>query len=199
MQPSPESAAPPRRSNRALWLLLAVCVSPVIASYFFYYVMPPAGRTNYGELVEPQRPLPALELRQLDGAPFDAERWRGKWLMLVAGGGDCDAECVQRLYAMRQVRATTGKDRDRIERAWLITDAAPLSTVLMREYDGTHLLRAQPQQVAAWLAADPQARFGERIWLVDPLGNLMLSWPANADPNRMKKDVAKLLKASRVG
>lgn len=199
MSARPESAAAPRRSYRPLWLLLAVCIAPVIASYYFYYVEPPAGRTNYGELMVPQRPLPALQLTQLDGQPFDLERWRGKWVMLVVGGGDCDAECVQRLYAMRQVRTTTGKDRDRIERAWLITDAAPLSTVLMREYDGTHLARAQAPQLSAWLPVEPDGRVSEHIWLIDPLGNLMMRWPRDADPNRMKKDVARLLKASRVG
>lgn len=201
MQASSEIPAAPRRSHRALWLLLLVCVAPVLASYFFYYLMPPAGRTNYGELIEPQRPLPALTLHQLDGQAFDRARWSGKWVMLVTGGGACDAACEQRLYAMRQVRATTGKDRDRIERVWLVTDSAPLSTVLMREHDGTHLLRAQPQELANWLAlpADAPAPAADHIWLIDPLGNLMLRWPRDADPNRMKKDIAKLLKASRVG
>ncbi|MEG2155568.1 MAG: cytochrome C oxidase subunit I [Burkholderiaceae bacterium] len=200
MQASTE-LKPPRWRNGKLWLVLAVCLAPAIASYFMYYALPPAGRTNYGELVEPQRPLPALSLNHLDGKAFDAERLRGKWVMVQVDGGDCDADCVAKLYSMRQVRTTTGKDRDRIERLWLVADAAPLSTVLMREYDGTVFLRARPAELASFLALPEgaQAQLADHIWLIDPLGNLMLRWPRAADPNRMKKDIAKLLKASRVG
>lgn len=189
------------RRNRMLYLLLAVCVVPVIASYFAYYVMPPEGRTNYGDLVQPQRPIPPLTLQQLDGAPFNADVLRGNWVMLQVDGGACDAACEKKLWNMRQVRLTQGKDTDRIERVWLIVDDAPLATMLMREYDGTRLLRARVEELRAFLAlpARPQARLADHIWLIDPLGNLMLRWPAAQDPNRMKKDLSKLLKASRIG
>lgn len=192
---------PRRRSLRALWLVLAVCIAPVLASYYFYFVAPPKGRTNYGELIEPQRPLPELKLAHLDGRAFDASRWRGKWVMVQVDSGDCDAECVAKLYAMRQVRSTTGKDRERIERVWLLSDRAPLSTVLMREYDGTDLVRADAAELEKFLALPmgAQPRLADHIWLIDPLGNLMLRWPKDADPNRMKHDVTRLLKASRVG
>ena len=201
MQASTETSPAPRRSYRLLWLVLAVCLAPAVASYFMYYLSPPSGRTNYGDLVEPQRALPALNLKHLDGQAFDPARLRGKWVMVQVDSGDCDAACAAKLYAMRQVRTTTGKDRDRIERVWLITDSAPLSTVLMREYDGTRFLRAQTAELEAFLAlpAEPNARLADPIWLIDPLGNLMLRWPRDADPNRMKKDLGKLLKASRVG
>lgn len=199
--PTESSSRPgvPRRSSRMLWLVLAVCAAPVIASYLAYYVFPPEGRTNYGELVLPQRPVPALSLAQLDGTPFDAQSLRGKWVMVQVAPGDCDAACAERLYNMRQVRATTGRERDRIERVWLVSDAAPLSTVIMREHDGTHFLRAQPAELERFLALPEGGRLNDHIWLIDPLGNLMLRWPKDADPNKMKRDVNKLLKASRVG
>jgi hypothetical protein len=182
-----------------LWLVLAVCAAPVIASYLAYYVFPPEGRTNYGELVSPQRPVPALALQQLDGTPFDAQSLRGKWVMVQVAPGDCDAACAERLYNMRQVRATTGRERERIERVWLVSDAAPLSTVIMREHDGTHFLRAQPAELERFLAVPQGGRLADHVWLIDPLGNLMLRWPKDADPNKMKRDMNKLLKASRVG
>lgn len=199
--PTESSSRPgaPRRSTRMLWLVLAVCAAPVIASYLAYYVFPPKGRTNYGELVLPQRPVPALALTQLDGTPFDAQSLRGKWVMVQVAPGDCDAACAERLYNMRQVRATTGRERDRIERVWLVSDAAPLSTVIMREHDGTLFLRAQPAELERFLALPEGGRLIDHIWLIDPLGNLMLRWPKDADPNKMKRDVNKLLKASRVG
>jgi hypothetical protein len=196
------AAAPPShwRRYRSLYLLLAVCAAPVFASYTAYYLSPPAGRTNYGALVEPQRPLPALRLHRLDGTAVAADSLRGSWAMLQVDGGGCDAACEQKLWKMRQVRLTTGRDADRVQRVWLIVDEAPLATALLREFDGTQFLRAGRDEVAAFLPlADSTTGLADHIWLIDPLGNLMLRWPKDADPNRMKKDLARLLKASGIG
>jgi hypothetical protein len=189
------------RRYRMLYLLLAVCLAPVVASYTVYYLLPPSGRTNYGALIEPQRPLPALGLRRLDGAAVEAASLRGAWLMVQVDGGACDEACRNKLWQMRQVRLTTGKDAERVQRVWLIVDDAPLATSVIREYDGTMFLRARADEVAAFLPlpAEDGARLADHVWLVDPLGNLMLRWPKDADPSRMKKDLIKLLKASKIG
>lgn len=197
------AAHPPShwRRYRMLYLLLAVCVAPVIASYTAYYLLPPGGRTNYGTLVEPQRPLPPLALQRLDGTVAEAASLRGSWLMVQVDGGACDAACEKKLWQMRQVRLTTGKDADRVQRIWLIIDDAPLATSVIREYDGTMFLRGRADEAAAFLplSAEPGAKLADHIWLIDPLGNLMMRWPKDADPNRMKKDLIKLLKASKIG
>jgi hypothetical protein len=189
------------RRYRTLYLLLVVCIAPVIASYTAYYLLPPSGRTNYGALIEPQRPLPALSLRRLDGTAVPAASLRGSWSMLTVDDGACDEACAKKLWQMRQVRLTTGKDADRVQRIWLVVDEAPLATAVMREYDGTMFLRARADEVAAFLPlpAEPGATVADHIWLIDPLGNLMMRWPKDADPNRMKKDLVKLLKASKIG
>jgi hypothetical protein len=187
------------RRFRALYLVLFVCIAPVVASYFAYYVVPPEGRTNYGQLIEPQRPVPPLRLRQLDGTPFDLARLRGRWVLLHIDEAQCDASCQRKLWQMRQVRLTTGKDRDRVERVFLIVDAAPLETMLLREYEGTLFLRADAAELAMLLRARNVAELSEPIWVVDPLGHLMMRWPHEADPNGMKRDLGKLLRASRIG
>lgn len=189
------------RRYRTLYLLLAVCVAPVLASYLAYYVAPPAGRTNYGDLVLPQRPAPALTLTRLDGSRIEMASLRGQWLMLQVDEAACGAACQRKLWNMRQVRLTQGKDRDRIGRVWLITDAAPLATSLLREFHGTLFLRADRAELERFLALppDPGARLADHVWLIDPLGNLMLRWPKHEDPNRMKRDLTRLLRASRIG
>lgn len=195
------AAASHWRRYRILYLVLAVCAAPVLASYYLYYVAPPAGRTNYGELVQPQRPLPPLALSALDGAPFDTAILRGRWVMLHVDSGQCGDTCQRKLWNMRQVRLATGKERDRIERLFLITDDTPLTTMLLREYEGTRFVRAERAELARFLEL-PQiggTRLEDHVWLIDPLGNLMLRWPPAADPNRMKRDMERLLRASRVG
>jgi hypothetical protein len=198
--PATESLSHWRR-YRVLYLLLAVCVAPVVASYTAYYFVPPEGRTNYGTLLQPQRPLPALSLQRLDGTAVAAGTLRGAWTLVQADRGACDEQCKKKLWQMRQVRLTTGRDADRVQRLWLIVDGAPLATLLMREYDGTLFLRARADEVTQFLLLPDQsdAQLADHIWLIDPLGNLMLRWPKDADPSRMKKDLIKLLKASRIG
>ena len=187
------------RRYRALYLLLVVCIAPVLASYTAYYLLPPEGRTNYGELVTPQRPVPALRLNRLDGSPFDLQSLRGRWVLVTVDAAECADACQKKLWKLRQVRLTTGKERDRVERVFLITDTAPLETMVLREYDGTVFLRADPGEVRALLQPATPAELETGLWLIDPLGNLMLHWPPGADPNRMKRDLVKLLRASRVG
>jgi hypothetical protein len=117
----------------------------------------------------------------------------------MVDSADCDKDCKEKLFYMRQIRLTQGKEMDRIERVWLLIDKAPLETVLMREYDGTHLLRAQSEELRAWLPTEPESKIENHLYMIDPLGNLMMRFPQSGDPNKIKKDILKLLKASRIG
>lgn len=193
-----------------LLLVLLVCASPLIASYFTYYVIKPQSRTNYGSLIDPAaHPIPPLSTTTLDGRPVALADFKGKWIMLKVGGSACDASCHDQMFAMRQLRSMQGKEMARIERVWLITDRLPLETVLIRELDGMQMLRADPAAVTAWLPVAPDAPLDGAIFLVDPLGHLMMRFPAvtaampEADKlahyAKVKKDIAKLLKASAIG
>ena len=199
--PGAPGAPRPRFRHARLKLLgvLLVCAAPVIASYLAYYVLPPSGRTNYGTLIEPQRPVPELRVAGLDGAPARFAALRGQWVLLHADAGACGEPCAAKLHALRQQRTMTGKNRDRIERAWLVTDAAVPSPALLREYEGTVVLRADPAELAALLPVEPGRRIEDYLYVVDPLGNLMMRFEADGDPARIRKDIARLLKASRIG
>jgi cytochrome oxidase Cu insertion factor (SCO1/SenC/PrrC family) len=196
-----EQAKPQSREQWKLFLIIAICAAPMIASYFTYYVIKPESRTNYGTLLDPRKyPIPtSLATATLAGQQTSLEAFKGKWIMLLVNGGNCDEACRTKLYDIRQLRLTQGKDMDRIERVWLITDKEPLDTTLMREYDGTHMLRTNPEAVKAWLPVDENTAPSDHIYLIDPLGNLMMRYPKDADPNKIKRDLVKLLKASRIG
>jgi len=188
------------RRYRALYLLIALCVAPVIASYLAYYVWQPTGRSNYGTLIDPQRTVPAtLQLRELDGTPFAPSALRGQWFMVTVDRGNCAEACQQKLWNMRQVRTATGRERDRIDRVLLLIDEEPPTTLLLREYEGTRVLRANADQLRAFLPLDAGMALDGAIWLIDPLGNLMLRWPPGAEPKGIKRDLDKVLKASRIG
>jgi len=183
------------RSLRSLWLLIALVVAPVAASYLLYYFWPPAHTVNYGELLPP-RPLPDPPLTLADGASFRLSSLRGRWVLVMVDAAQCDAWCERKLLYMRQLRLTQGKDMDRVERAWLVSDREQLRAEAVTAYRGTWLVRVAGSEL---LAHFPGRAITDHIYLVDHLGNLMMRYPRDPDPQRMIKDLTRLLKASRIG
>jgi cytochrome oxidase Cu insertion factor (SCO1/SenC/PrrC family) len=190
--------------QRGRWMLLLIaiiCGAPIVLSYFTYYVIKPkGGSTSYGTLIEPQRTIPsALMVTGDDGREVPLASLRGRWLMLTVDGGACNEACAQKLYFMRQVRATQGAERERIVTVFLRTDDASVPDKVKQAYADTRMLRADPVSVAAWLPATDTTKDTDHIYLVDPNGNLMMRFPAQPDPSKIKQDVTKLLKWSRIG
>ncbi len=176
--------------------IAALCFAPFAAAVIAYFYWQPQGGMNYGDLVA-ARPLTDPPLRHLDQRGFRLSELRGKWILLQLDEADCAAACRAKLYNMRQVRLAQGREMERVERVWLIQDEAPLQTQLMREYDGTRMLRAAGSPILVEFPPAGGAR--DHIYLIDPLGNLMLRFPKDADPRKMHKDLARLLRASRIG
>jgi cytochrome oxidase Cu insertion factor (SCO1/SenC/PrrC family) len=193
----PAEAELRRRRGRQIALsILAICAAPTIAAWFVYFVWPPQTRANYGELIE-AHPLPGFELRRLDGTLFRLSQLRGKWLLLRIDSGACTEACRANLFNMRQVRLAQGKDAERIESVWLLTDASVPDAALLGDFAGMHVVRVPGNTI---LTEFPGARDpGGHIYVIDPLGNLMLRFPVDPDPRRMVKDLARLLRASRIG
>lgn len=178
-----------------LALLALVCALPVAASYMTYYLWPPAKQMNYGQLVEPT-PLPQSMITPIPRLSFDPESLEGRWVMVYVGPAACDRVCSESLYYMRQVRMAQGKEMFRVKRLWLITDGGMPSPTVLEGQEGLEVARTQP----AWLGqlSVPGSGIG-RVYLVDPLGLVMLRFPENLEPKRMIKDLERLLKYSRVG
>jgi cytochrome oxidase Cu insertion factor (SCO1/SenC/PrrC family) len=175
--------------------LIGVFMVPVVAAYLAYFGWRPAGHTNYGDLLK-VTPLQQTAGRALDSSPFDLEALRGKWMMVHVGAAGCDAACAQQLYLMRQIRIAQGKEQSRIERLWVLTGAGTPAAALLQAHPGLHVWRPSD---AAFAAQFPAAHAAGHIYLVDPLGNLMLRFPAQPDAKRMMKDLKLLLKASQIG
>jgi hypothetical protein len=181
-------------------LVLLACAAPVIASYLGYYVLRPEGRTNYGQLISPTRSLPAaLPLRKLDGQAVQAASLRGQWLLIAVGPADCDAACEKRLYVQRQLREMLGRERERIDKIWLVTDEAemraPLRAALQAD-PALQVLRVPRVALASWLEPAPGQALEAHLYLVDPMGEWMMRMPADPEPSRVKRDLERLLRAS---
>ncbi len=189
-----------RSGRMKMLLVLAVCAAPVIASYFTYFVIRPEGRTNYSELIQPQAPIPAdLPLTDLQGATVKAETLKGQWLMVVVSAAACDAVCEKHLWVQRQLRETLGRDKDRVDKVWLIIDAGtpkPQTLAGVTTNTDATVLRVPRAALAAWLRPANGQALEDHLYIVDPLGNWMMRVPPNAEPAKLKSDVIKLLRAS---
>ena len=166
-----------------LALVFAVCAAPFLLAWLAHEQgWTPRRAANYGELLEPRRPEGAL-------TPL-----HGKWVLVTFDAAACPPACERKLYVVRQVRLALGKDAARIERLWLVTDAGQPSARLVAAIEGAHIVPATPELQRAF-----PGEAVAHIYLVDPLGNLMMRYPSDADPSRMIKDLERLLKYSSVG
>lgn len=177
-------------------LMLGFFAAPILAAWLAYFGWHPDKHKNYGSLLT-VAPLTHAQGTLVEGAPFGLDALKGKWLMVYVGGAACDATCQKQLYYMRQARLVLGKDQDRVERVWVLSDTAAPDPVLLKSHTGLRVWR--PAQ-SGFLQQFPAVRTGEQhIYIVDPLGNLMMRFPENLEPKAMIKDLKLLLKASQIG
>lgn len=199
-----------KRSNTPIVLIALISLAPVVLAALAYFMpslgLRPAESSNYGKLLE-QRPVlntASTSFTTLEGANFDLKSLKGKWILLSVDGGQCDEDCVRKLFILRNSHASQGKNVDRVTRIWLITDNATPNQQLQEAYLGTHMLRTSTETAAALLApsiplSEQSAYLDSGMWIIDPMGNLMMEFPPDADPLKVRKDLSKLLYHSRVG
>lgn len=183
-----------RPGPRAKLLMLAgLFLLPMLASFLAYRFMDPEPTANYGELIAP-RPVTAQPFERPDAGRFAFEQLRGRWVMVASDSGACPAACLQKLSTMHQVRLALGRRASRVERVFVVDDLHPPAAALA-SFQGM-LVAITPRGLGL-----PPGAANDRahVYLVDPRGNVMLRWPATADPRRMFKDLERLLKASQIG
>ncbi len=188
-----------RYGRLKMLLLLAVCATPVIASYLSYYVIRPGARSNYSELISPPRPMPtALSLTDAAGRPFAPASLRGQWLLVVVSATACDARCENRLLLQRQLREMLGREKDRLDKLWLVVGDGPLGRAAVDAVQGSDgtVLRLPRHELATWLEAEPGRELEDHLYLVDPHGQWMMRTPTDPQPARLKRDLDRLLRAS---
>lgn len=195
----------PRRNRWIVAVIAALFLGSFLTAFLLVQTgWRPSATRNYGELVTPPRPLADVVLADRAGEPVHVRDLRGKWTWVYFGPGECPAPCVNNLYKMRQITAAQGAEAHRVQQVYVVTDAEPVASGLLEEYPQTQVLHGTPSAVRALaeqfaLAQDSPLEGLHRLYLVDPLGNFMMSYAADADPTRINKDLKLLLRASQIG
>lgn len=169
-----------------LLALIAITIAPVAASYLAYYYWKPEGGKSYGKMLE-IAPVPQFKMATMDGQPAQLAQLKGKWLIVMADTANCEKSCQDSLFAIRQFRLAQGKDMGRVERLWLVTDEGTPSADAITRADGAQLRRA--------LQSIPlPGAVNKGIYIIDPLGNQVLRYERDVVPNKVIKELGKLLK-----
>lgn len=184
-----------KTNRRKLIILLMLLLAPVVISYTLFFSDYRPESNNYGELLNIQK-LSGSGVDQLDNTILRMRDLRGKWVMLMVNSGYCDEACQQKLYYMRQVRLVQNTEKHRVERLWLIDDNVPVDADLVEKYEGTHFVNARDSELLDLIPTKETQR--NHIFLVDPMGNLMMRFPEDLDPSLMAKDIKHLLHVSQI-
>jgi len=201
---SADAPEPRARNRRTLLTIAAVFLLPLALAFVTYYGTGwrPGAHVNHGVLISPPRPLPRVRLAP--PAPADATQRTdplggGRWSLVYIGHGDCDVACRRALYVMRQTRLSLNNDMTRVTRVFLATGECCAREFLAREHPGLVVLEAAGADGEALLRAFPAAGREHQLFVVDPLGNLVMSYDARQNPHGLLADVKKLLRLSQIG
>lgn len=193
----------PNSGRGALIGLAALFFIPLMGAFWLYYAggWRPAGSTNHGELISPARPLAQNDFVTLGGSAAKEDLFRGKWTLLYIDDGRCDDTCRQALWTIRQTRLLLAEDMDRVQRVFIAESNCCDSAFLTTEHPGLETLQLQGDKAQAWLDQFPRDAAGVTpyIFIVDPLGNLMMRFDSRQNPKGLLQDLEKLLKLSHIG
>jgi cytochrome oxidase Cu insertion factor (SCO1/SenC/PrrC family) len=194
------------RNLRMLAGLAGLFVLPLVLAFYMYYATDwrPVKRVNHGALITPARPLPAVHLPRTnlsdsDTAPPAPQQFRTRWSLVYIGAGNCDEPCRQALYVMRQTRLSLNSDMSRVERVFLTTGNCCAREFLAHEHPGLVVLDATTAEGTRLLREFPADGRPYSVFIVDPLGNLMMSYDARQNPKGLLEDLQKLLRLSHIG
>jgi len=186
-----------KKSNRRKFVLLLVLLfSPVVISYTLFFMGYRPGSVNYGDLVEIEKLTGSAGVIQDTNKILRTKDLHGKWIMLTIDSGNCDEACQLKLYYMRQVRTMQNKEMNRIERLWLIDDNEKVDPELLKDYEGTLFVNARDSELLQQIPNRESRR--KHIYLIDPMGNLMMRFPENLEPRKMSDDIKRLLHVSQM-
>jgi hypothetical protein len=189
-----------RRNFRTVFALGGLFLLPLLLSFWLYYGLHwrPLGTTNHGDLIEPLRPLPDVTLRDADGSAR-SHVFLGKWTLVYVGRGTCDANCRTALVFMRQTRLSLNNEMTRVQRVLLATAECCDRGYLAAQHPGLLVLdasQALAQPLLAQFSPDGRA---QALYVVDPLGNLMMRYDARLPPKGLLEDLKRLLQLSHIG
>jgi len=188
--------------------VLLVCAAPVVFSYLTYYVIRPSAVKSFGELIQPTRGVPPLKGvvlmhpaadKDITNSDFDLQSLKGQWLLISQADANCDKACQDVLYSQRQVHTALGKEKDRMDRVWLVSGEGAVAPELLKALGDAWVIKISKDDISNWLVPSDGHILGDHLYLVDPMGEWMMRFPSQIGVDtapKVRKDLERLLRAS---
>ena len=195
-----------KKNYTTLWLMILLFGLPYIAAFYFYFYADKdmlGEQTNYGTIITPVRQLNDINLLKLDNSAFNFSQLKGNWVFVSIGSTNCQKNCQDNLYKMRQIRKAVGKDQFRVQRVFLLTDTNDLDSFndLLVDYPGMEIIipsnKEYQQFISDFSVSGESTENG--IFIIDPMGNYMMAYTEGAEAKGILKDIERLLKLSQTG
>lgn len=199
-----KSGMDPRLTVILLVLIFVVPVGAAIVLHSIQGGWKPGRTVNYGELVSPVRAMENLQLETTDNKVFTEKDLQGVWTLFYIDSADCNEQCQENLYEIRQSRLGMGGEKERVQRVMLLTDSSKLDAMkpLLDEHYGMKVVTANdlPTVLKNFeFENEASAVTAQRVYLIDPHGFLMMRYKAEQGPRDLVKDLGRLLKYSKQG
>ena len=197
-----------KRSGWIIVIIFAICALPIMTAWWVLKGLQEGGEfatRNYGELITPARPLKDTILQTSKGKNFAISELKGKWTLIVFGPIECDELCRENLYKTRQIRLAAGKDMHRVQRLWITNDASSFGRPRwLREQHPDLLVASEGESKEGFmdqfiLPEAPDPLMAQRVYILDPVGNLLISYPPDQKAEDILKDLKRLLHVSHIG
>ena len=197
-----------KKSYTTLWVMIVLFALPYVAAMYFYMNRDSfeLETSNYGALISPVQQLEDITFSTLNNESFQFSNYSGRWILVTVGNSNCLQACQENMYKIRQIRKAVGQERGRVERVFLLTDGNNISefTKKLTGYQGMVVAKAYEADSSNFLDTFKYGNTDNHsiengIFIVDPLGNFMMSYPEGADAEEILKDVRRLLKVSKIG
>jgi len=200
-----------KKNYTTLWIMIFLFALPYAAAMYFYLNRDDFEfeQNNYGTIISPLKTVEDLQLKTIDNSDFRFSSLKGKWVIVSIGSSHCEEACQKNIYHMRQIRKAAGKDRNKVERVFLLTDMSNIEVFKnnVSEYKGMHVIQNSGDEYKNLLSSfsfkhkttNEIQDINDGVFFIDPIGNYMMGYPSGSDATEILHDLQRLLKVSRSG
>jgi hypothetical protein len=194
-----------KKRGITLWVLVILFASPYILFFLYDHykdVLPNVATSNNGDLISPVRSISNIDLLGLDNKKIN-DKLMGKWVLLTVANSACDQLCQKNIYHVRQIHRAMSGNSHRVRKLLVLSETTHIQalTKKLQNYPKTHVAMGSATSIQALMSLlkNPNPKAENGIYIIDPLGNYMMSYPVDFDAMLIIKDLERLLAISKLG
>ncbi len=193
-----------KRNPYTVWFVVMAFIAPVALAYIIFFFVDVKSYVNHGEILNPIIHISDFELTNENNEIIPQDELTYKWRLVSFVSKDCDTGCKKRLYDSRQIHTSLGKNQHRLIRMFVHLQPVGdnLKKLISEEYENVIHVNGNAASIIDALGANVHDDIGimnNEIYIMDPMGNIMMRFTQEQPNKEFLHDLKKLLKASQIG